>query len=54
LIGEFGPLTHLGIVRAIILKVSTSPKLQYDAMALTGLMLLMRLLAATRFRRAPD
>jgi ABC-2 type transport system permease protein len=54
-IGEFMPLTHyLRIVRAIMLKGSTLANLQYDVLALTGLMLLAMLLAVTRFRRTLD
>jgi ABC-2 type transport system permease protein len=54
-IGEFLPLTHyLRIVRAIMLKGSTLSNLQYDALALAGLMLLAMLIALTRFRRTLD
>jgi ABC-2 type transport system permease protein len=54
-VGEFMPLTHyLRIVRAIMLKGSTLANLQYDALALTGLMLLVMLIAVTRFRRTLD
>jgi ABC-2 type transport system permease protein len=54
-IGEFLPLTHyLRIVRAIMLKGSTLSNIQFDALALTGLMLLMMLIAVTRFRRTLD
>ena len=54
-IGEFLPLTHyLRIVRAIMLKGSTLADLHYDALALTGLMLLAMLIAVTRFRRTLD
>lgn len=54
-IGEFLPLTHyIRIVRAIMLKGSTLDVLHYDALALTGLMLLAMLIAVTRFRRTLD
>ncbi len=54
-IGEFLPLTHyLRIVRAIMLKGSTLADLHYDALALTGLMLLAMMIAVTRFRRTLD
>jgi ABC-2 type transport system permease protein len=54
-VGEFLPLTHfLRIVRAIMLKGSTLANLQFDALALTGLMLLAMLIAVTRFRRTLD
>jgi ABC-2 type transport system permease protein len=54
-IGEFLPLTHyIRIVRAIMLKGSTLDVLRYDALALTGLMLLAMLIAVTRFRRTLD
>jgi ABC-2 type transport system permease protein len=52
-IGEGLPLTHyLRIVRAIMLRGATLQNLQYDALALLGLMLLA--IAATRFRRTLD
>lgn len=54
-VGEFMPLTHfIRIVRAIMLKGSTLANLQYDALALMGLMLLAMLIAVTRFRRTLD
>jgi ABC-2 type transport system permease protein len=37
-----------------MLKGSTLANLQYDALALTGLMLLAMLIAVTRFRRTLD
>jgi ABC-2 type transport system permease protein len=54
-VGEFLPLTHyLRIVRAIMLKGSTITDLRYDALWLTGLMLLAMTIAVTRFRRTLD
>jgi ABC-2 type transport system permease protein len=54
-IGEGLPLTHyLRIVRAIMLKGATLQNLQYDALALFGLMLLAMTIAVTRFRRTLD
>jgi len=54
-VGDFLPLTHyLRIVRAIMLKGSTITDLRYDAMWLTGLMLLAMVIAVTRFRRTLD
>src|SRR6516162_818280 len=54
-VGEFLPLTHfLRIVRAIMLKGSTLAQLQYDALALAGLMALAMVIAVTRFRRTLD
>src|SRR6201985_467001 len=54
-IGEGLPLTHyLRIVRAIMLKGATLPNLQYDIIALIGLMLLAMTIAVTRFRRTLD
>jgi ABC-2 type transport system permease protein len=54
-IGEGLPLTHyLRIVRAIMLKGSTLQNLQYDALALFGLMLLAMTIAVMRFRRTLD
>jgi ABC-2 type transport system permease protein len=54
-IGEFLPLTHyLRIVRAIMLKGASLADLHYDALALTGLMLLAMVIAVTRFRRTLD
>ena len=54
-IGEALPLTHfIRIVRAIMLKGSTLAELQYDALALAGLMLFAMTIAVTRFRRTLD
>jgi ABC-2 type transport system permease protein len=54
-IGEGLPLTHyLRIVRAIMLKGSSLQNLQYDTIALFGLMLLAMTIAVTRFRRTLD
>jgi ABC-2 type transport system permease protein len=54
-VGEALPLTHyLRIVRAIMLKGSTLAHLQYDTVALFGLMLLAMTIAVTRFRRTLD
>jgi ABC-2 type transport system permease protein len=54
-IGEFLPLTHfIRIVRAIMLKGSTLAQLQYDALALAGLMAVAMTIAVTRFRRTLD
>src|SRR5882724_3326387 len=54
-IGEGLPLTHyLRIVRAIMLKGATLQNLQYEALALLGLMLLAMTIAVTRFRRTLD
>jgi ABC-2 type transport system permease protein len=54
-VGEALPLTHyLRIVRAIMLKGSTLSHLQYDTIALFGLMLLAMTIAVTRFRRTLD
>ena len=54
-VGEFLPLTHyLRIVRAIMLKGATLAELQYDTLALAGLMLVAMLIAVTRFRRTLD
>jgi ABC-2 type transport system permease protein len=54
-VGECLPLTHyLRIVRAIMLKGSTLQNLQYDTLALLGLMLLAMTVAVTRFRRTLD
>jgi ABC-2 type transport system permease protein len=54
-VGEFLPLTHyLRIVRAIMLKGATLPDLRYDALWLSGLMLLAMTIAVTRFRRTLD
>lgn len=54
-IGEALPLTHyVRIVRAIMLKGSTLHNLQYEAIALAGLMLVAMAIAVTRFRRTLD
>jgi len=54
-IGEFLPLTHfIRIVRAIMLKGSTLSQLQFDTLALAGLMALAMGIAVTRFRRTLD
>jgi ABC-2 type transport system permease protein len=54
-VGEFLPLTHfIRIVRAIMLKGSTLGQLQYDVVALAGLMALAMIIAVTRFRRTLD
>jgi len=54
-IGECLPLTHfVRIVRAIMLKGATIQNLQYDTLALIGLMLLAMTIAVTRFRRTLD
>jgi ABC-2 type transport system permease protein len=54
-VGECLPLTHyLRIVRSIMLKGATLADLQYDALALAGLMLVAMLIAVTRFRRTLD
>jgi ABC-2 type transport system permease protein len=54
-VGEFLPLTHyLRIVRAIMLKGSTIGDLRYEAIWLSGLMLLAMVIAVTRFRRTLD
>jgi ABC-2 type transport system permease protein len=54
-IGEFLPLTHfIRIVRSIMLKGSTLAQLQYDALALAGLMAVAMIIAVTRFRRTLD
>lgn len=54
-VGEFLPLTHfLRIVRAVMLKGSTLAQLQYDTLALAGLMALAMVIAVTRFRRTLD
>src|SRR4029078_9917088 len=50
-IGEFLPLTHfIRIVRAIMLKGATLSELQFDTVALAGLMALAMTIAVTRFR----
>jgi ABC-2 type transport system permease protein len=54
-VGEFLPLTHyMRIVRAIMLKGSTLAELQYDILALAGLMAFAMIIAVTRFRRTLD
>jgi ABC-2 type transport system permease protein len=54
-VGECLPLTHyLRIVRAIMLKGATLHNLEYDSIALFGLMLLAMTIAVTRFRRTLD
>jgi ABC-2 type transport system permease protein len=54
-VGEFLPLTHfIRIVRAIMLKGATLSQLQYDTLALAGLMALAMAIAVTRFRRTLD
>jgi ABC-2 type transport system permease protein len=54
-IGEYLPLTHfIRIVRAMMLKGSTLSQLQYDTLALAGLMALAMTIAVTRFRRTLD
>ncbi len=54
-IGEWLPLTHfIRIVRAIMLKGSTLGQLQYDTLALAGLMAFAMTVAVTRFRRTLD
>lgn len=55
IVGEYLPLTHfMRIVRAIMLKGSTLSQLQYDTLALAGLMALAMTIAVTRFRRTLD
>ena len=54
-IGEALPLTHfLRIVRSIMLKGATPSDLQFDTLALFGLMLIAMAIAVTRFRRTLD
>jgi len=54
-IGEWLPLTHfIRIARAIMLKGSTLGQLQYDTLALAGLMAVAMIIAVTRFRRTLD
>ena len=54
-IGEFLPLTHfMRIARAIMLKGSTLAQLQFDTLALAGLMAVAMTIAVTRFRRTLD
>src|SRR5580658_8298549 len=54
-VGEFLPLTHfMRIARSIMLKGSTLGQLQYDTLALAGLMAVAMTIAVTRFRRTLD
>ena len=54
-VGECLPLTHyMRIVRAIMLKGSTLAQLQYNSLALAGLMAFAMSVAVTRFRRTLD
>ena len=54
-VGEALPLTHyLRIVRSIMLKGATLADLQFDTLALSGLMLIAMTIAVTRFRRTLD
>jgi len=54
-VGEALPLTHyVRIIRAIMLKGAGLENLQYDTLALIGLMLLAMTIAVTRFRRTLD
>jgi ABC-2 type transport system permease protein len=54
-IGEFLPLTHyMRIVRSLMLKGATLAELQFDILALAGLMALAMTIAVTRFRRTLD
>jgi ABC-2 type transport system permease protein len=54
-VGEALPLTHyLRIVRSIMLKGATLADLQFDTLALSGLMLIAMTVAVTRFRRTLD
>ncbi|HWF95915.1 MAG TPA: ABC transporter permease [Xanthobacteraceae bacterium] len=54
-VGEVLPLTHyLRIVRSIMLKGATLADLQFDTLALGGLMLIAMMVAVTRFRRTLD
>jgi ABC-2 type transport system permease protein len=54
-IGELLPLTHyIRIVRGIMLKGATLYDLQFEALALMGLMLFAMTLAVRRFRRTLD
>jgi ABC-2 type transport system permease protein len=54
-VGETLPLTqYLRIVRSIMLKGSTLADLQFDTLALGGLMLIAMTVAVTRFRRTLD
>jgi ABC-2 type transport system permease protein len=54
-VGEALPLTHyLRIVRSIMLKGATLADLQFDTLALGGLMLIAMTIAVRRFRRTLD
>jgi len=54
-VGETLPVTHyVRIVRAIMLKGATLAELQYDSLALVGLMAVAMAIAVTRFRRTLD
>jgi ABC-2 type transport system permease protein len=54
-VGELLPLTHyIRIVRGIMLKGATLYDLQFEALALAGLMLFAMTLAVRRFRRTLD
>lgn len=54
-VGECLPLTHyMRIARAIMLKGSTLPQLQYDTLVLAALMAFAMVVAVTRFRRTLD
>ena len=54
-IGEFLPLTHfIRIVRAIMLKGATLSQLQFDTLALAGLMALAMTIAVKRYRQTLD
>jgi ABC-2 type transport system permease protein len=54
-VGELLPLTHyVRIVRGIMLKGSTLYDLQFEALALVGLMLIAMTFAVRRFRRTLD
>jgi ABC-2 type transport system permease protein len=54
-VGECLPLTHfLRIARAIMLKGSTLPELQSDALALVAMTLLAMIIAMARFRQTLD
>lgn len=55
IVGECVPLTHFNrIARAIMLKGATLGQLQYDVLALAGLMAFAMIVAVTRFRRTLD
>jgi ABC-2 type transport system permease protein len=54
-VGEMLPLTHyIRIARGIMLKGATLYDLQFEALALAGLMLLAMTLAVRRFRTTLD